>query len=186
LRLLGRQKVLLPVPVVRRERILIIHADIGRLALSTQLLPPARFDATAPSAVRVTLIDNRRCRLRQTGQETQETRSGVVKGANAHERAGNERPGSRRSVAMTFGYKLCPDGRRPVAGDKLLEVKLNDQERRAVGRLRKERKALLIETTEDTTQTDSARRARLIELSVIEPILGKLCLRDVTSSVRAH
>ena len=63
-----------------------------------------------------------------------------------------------------------------------MEVKLNDQERRVVGRLLSERKALLIETTEDTTQPDSARRAGLIELSVIESILGKLCLRDVTST----
>ena len=63
-----------------------------------------------------------------------------------------------------------------------MEVKLNDQERQVVGRLLTERKALLIETTEDTTQPDSARRAGLIELSVIESILGKLCLRDVTST----
>jgi hypothetical protein len=55
-----------------------------------------------------------------------------------------------------------------------LEVKLNDQERRVVGRLLTERKALLIETTEDTTQRDPARRAGSIELSVIESILGKL------------
>jgi hypothetical protein len=60
-----------------------------------------------------------------------------------------------------------------------LEVKLNDQERRAVGRLLSERKALLIEITEDTTQPDPARRAGLIELSIIDSILGKLCLRDV-------
>ena len=63
-----------------------------------------------------------------------------------------------------------------------MEVELNDQERRAVGRLLTERKALLIETTEDTTQPDSARRAGSIELSVIESILGKLCLRDLTST----
>ena len=63
-----------------------------------------------------------------------------------------------------------------------MEVKLNDQERRAVGRLLTERKALLIETTEDTTQPDSARRAGLIELSLIESILGKLCLRDLAST----
>ena len=62
-----------------------------------------------------------------------------------------------------------------------MEIELNDQERRAVGRLLTERKALLIETTEDTTQPDPARRAGSIELSVIESILGKLCLRDVTS-----
>jgi hypothetical protein len=35
----------------------------------------------------------------------------------------------------------------PWTGDKLLEVKLNDQERRLFGRLLTERKALLIETT---------------------------------------
>ena len=52
-----------------------------------------------------------------------------------------------------------------------------------MGRLVTERKALLIETTEDTTQPNSARRAGSIELSVIESILGKLCLRDVTSTV---
>jgi hypothetical protein len=67
-----------------------------------------------------------------------------------------------------------------------LELKLNDQERRVVGRLLTERKALLIETTEDTTQPDSARRAGLIELPVIESILGKLCLRDVTSTGAAN
>jgi hypothetical protein len=49
-----------------------------------------------------------------------------------------------------------------------LEIELNDQERRAVGRLLMERKALLIETTEDTTQPDAERRAGLIEFSVIE------------------
>lgn len=80
--------------------------------------------------------------------------------------------------------KLLPDRptTSPWPGDTLLEVKLNDQERRAVGRLLTERKALLIETTEDTTQPDSARRAGLIELSVIESIFGKLSLRDVRSS----
>jgi hypothetical protein len=79
---------------------------------------------------------------------------------------------------------LFPDGpTTPLwPGDKLLEVKLNDQERRVVGRLLTECKALLIETTEDTTQPDSARRAGLIELSVIESTLGKLSLRDVTST----
>ena len=60
-----------------------------------------------------------------------------------------------------------------MPGDKLLEVKLNDQERRVVGRALTERKALLIETTEDTTQPDAARRAGLMELSVLESILGK-------------
>jgi hypothetical protein len=69
-----------------------------------------------------------------------------------------------------------------VAGGKLLELKLNDQERRAVGRLLSERKALLIETTEDTTQPDPSRRAALTELLVIVSLLGKLRLRDVTST----
>jgi hypothetical protein len=79
---------------------------------------------------------------------------------------------------------LFPDGPTTSLwpGDKLLEVKLNDQERRVVGRLLTERKALLIETTEDTTQPDPARRAGSTELSVIESILGKLCLRDLAST----
>ena len=55
-----------------------------------------------------------------------------------------------------------------------MEVKFNDRERRVVGRLLTERKALLIETTEDTTQPNSARRSGSIELLVIESILGKL------------
>ena len=54
-----------------------------------------------------------------------------------------------------------------------MEVTLNDQERRVVGRVLTERKALLIETIEDTTQPDAARRAGSIELSIIEPILRK-------------
>ena len=89
------------------------------------------------------------------------------------------------ACAAAITAKLSPDGQRhsPMApGDNLLEIELNDQERRAVGRLLTERKALLIETTEDTTQPDPARRAGLIELSVIKSILGKLCLRDVTST----
>jgi hypothetical protein len=69
-----------------------------------------------------------------------------------------------------------------IVGDNLLEIEINDQERRAVGRLLAERKTLLIETTEDTTQPDTARRAGSIELSVIESILGKLRFRDVTST----
>jgi hypothetical protein len=66
-----------------------------------------------------------------------------------------------------------------------LEIHLNDQERRTVGKLLTERKAVLIEITEDTTQPDPARCGGVIELSVIESILGKLCLRDVTSTVAA-
>jgi hypothetical protein len=73
-----------------------------------------------------------------------------------------------------------------VGRDKLLEVKLNDHERRVVGRLLSERKALLIETMEDTTQPDSARRAALTELLVIVSIFGRLHLRDVTSTGAAN
>ena len=56
-----------------------------------------------------------------------------------------------------------------------MEIELNDQERRAVGRLLTERKALLIETMEDTTQPDAERRAGLIELRVVASTLRKLC-----------
>jgi hypothetical protein len=55
-----------------------------------------------------------------------------------------------------------------------LKIELNDQERRAVGRLLTERKALLIEITEDTTRPDSARRAGLFELLTIASVIGKL------------
>jgi hypothetical protein len=72
-----------------------------------------------------------------------------------------------------------------VPGDKLLEVKLNDQERRVVGRVLPERKALLIETTDDTTQPDAARRAGSIELLVIESILGK-CYASEIPRQRVH
>jgi hypothetical protein len=51
-----------------------------------------------------------------------------------------------------------------------------------VGRLLTERKAVLLEIAEDTTQPDRMRRAGSIELSVIESILGKLCLREVAST----
>ena len=67
-----------------------------------------------------------------------------------------------------------------------MELKLNDQERRAVGRLLSKRKALLIETTEDTTQPDSARRAGLSELLLMVSILGKLRLRDVAPTAAAN
>jgi hypothetical protein len=63
-----------------------------------------------------------------------------------------------------------------------LKIELDNQERRAVGRLLAKQQALLIEMTEDTTQPDSERRAGLIELSVIDAIVGKLCLREVTST----
>jgi hypothetical protein len=55
-----------------------------------------------------------------------------------------------------------------------------------MGRSLTERKAFLIETTEDTTQPDSARRAGLFELSVLASILGKLCLRGDTSTGSAN
>jgi hypothetical protein len=64
-----------------------------------------------------------------------------------------------------------------------LEVELNDEERRAVGRLLTERKARLIEITEDTTQTDRARRTGLVGLLTIGLIIGKLCC--VRKRVRA-
>jgi hypothetical protein len=67
-----------------------------------------------------------------------------------------------------------------------LELKLNDQERRVVGRLLKERFALLIETTEDTTQPDQARRAGLIDLSVIASLLGKLGRRRASAKARTE
>jgi hypothetical protein len=55
-----------------------------------------------------------------------------------------------------------------------LEIELYNQERRAVGRLLTERKAFLIETTEDTTQPDLARRTGLIELLTIVSVIRKL------------
>jgi hypothetical protein len=67
-----------------------------------------------------------------------------------------------------------------------LKIELSDQERRVVGRLLTERKALLIETTEDTTQPDAERRAGLIELLVVASTLRKLRLRDVTSTGAAN
>jgi hypothetical protein len=67
-----------------------------------------------------------------------------------------------------------------------LQIHLNDQERRVVGRLLTERKALLIEITEDTTQPDPARRSGLIELLVIVSILIKLRLRAGASTGAAN
>jgi hypothetical protein len=60
-------------------------------------------------------------------------------------------------------------------GDPLV-LELNDQERRAVGRLLAERRAFLIETTEDTTKPDLARRAGSIELPTIIQVIRKLHL----------
>jgi hypothetical protein len=70
--------------------------------------------------------------------------------------------------------------------DTYLKIELNDQERRAVDRLLADRKAHLTEITGDTTWPDRARRAGSIELSAIESILGKLCLRDITSAGAAN
>ena len=60
-----------------------------------------------------------------------------------------------------------------------MEVTLNDQEWRVVGRVLTERKAQLIEIIEDTTQPDLARRAGSIEVSVVESILGKCYASEV-------
>ncbi len=67
-----------------------------------------------------------------------------------------------------------------------MQIRLNDQERRVVGRLLTERKALLIEITEDTTQPDRGGRSGLIELLVIVSIHRKLRLRAVTSTGAAN
>src|SRR6516165_9801818 len=69
----------------------------------------------------------------------------------------------RRKIAAT-----------PLAGSGSLKIKLNDQERRALGRALVERKARLIESTGDTTQTRAAQRAGLLELSAIASVLRKL------------
>jgi hypothetical protein len=62
----------------------------------------------------------------------------------------------------------------PLAGSGGLKIKLNDQERRALGRALVERKARLIESTGDSTQTRTAQRAGLLELSAIASVLRKL------------
>jgi hypothetical protein len=66
------------------------------------------------------------------------------------------------------------DQQHAAAGDKLVEVKLDDQERGVVCRLLTERTARLIEIAEDTTEPDLARRAGLSELLTIASIVGKL------------
>jgi hypothetical protein len=50
-----------------------------------------------------------------------------------------------------------------------LKLELNDQERRAVGKSLVERKAHLIENSEDTTHTRATQRAGLLELSATHP-----------------
>jgi hypothetical protein len=54
------------------------------------------------------------------------------------------------------------------------EDKLEDQERRALGRALVERRARLIESTGDSTQTRARQRAGLLELSAIASVLRKL------------
>ena len=55
-----------------------------------------------------------------------------------------------------------------------LEIELNNQEMRAVGRLFAERKAFLIEVTGDKTQPDLARRGGMIEFLTILSVIRKL------------
>jgi hypothetical protein len=62
----------------------------------------------------------------------------------------------------------------PPVGDSGLKIELNDQERRALGRALVERRARLIESTGDTTQTRARQRAGLLELSAIASVLRKL------------
>ena len=69
-----------------------------------------------------------------------------------------------------------------MAGDKFLEIQLNDEERQIVGILLRERNAFLIETTEDTTRPDAERRAASVKSLAIASILEKLRLRDLLSA----
>jgi hypothetical protein len=59
-----------------------------------------------------------------------------------------------------------------------LNLELDDQERRAIGRALVERRAHLIENTEDTTQTRAARRSGSLELVAIASVLRKLRIAD--------
>jgi hypothetical protein len=65
-------------------------------------------------------------------------------------------------------------GGEATARGKGLNIELNDQERRAVGRALVERRAGLIESTGDTTQARATQRAGLLELSAIVSVLRKL------------
>jgi hypothetical protein len=71
------------------------------------------------------------------------------------------------------------------AGDNLVKLELDDQERRAVAKSLVERKARLIESTEDTTQPRAAQRAGLLELSAIASVLRKLRFSKPGSETRA-
>jgi hypothetical protein len=63
-----------------------------------------------------------------------------------------------------------------------LKIELNDQERHALGRALVDRRARLIESTGDTTQTRAKQRAGLLELSAIASVLRKL--RRLTTTRR--
>jgi hypothetical protein len=65
-------------------------------------------------------------------------------------------------------------GGEATARGQGLNIELNDQERRAVGRSLVERRARLIESTGDTTQTRATQRAGSLELSAIASVLRKL------------
>jgi hypothetical protein len=55
-----------------------------------------------------------------------------------------------------------------------LKIDLDDQERRVLGRVLVERRARLIESTGDTTQTRATQQAGLVELSAMRSVLQKL------------
>jgi hypothetical protein len=65
-----------------------------------------------------------------------------------------------------------------------LKLKLNDQERRAVGRALVDRKARLTETVGDTTQLPATRRSGLLELGAIISVLRELRLATVRRGCR--
>jgi hypothetical protein len=79
------------------------------------------------------------------------------------------------AAAPNFSYLIFPEaGDLAWAGDNLVKLELDDQERRAVAKSLVERKARLIESTEDTTQPRAVQRAGLFELSAIASVLRKL------------
>jgi hypothetical protein len=78
-------------------------------------------------------------------------------------------PGGRPPQIAIGNRFICPSERGlatvgKVAGDNLLEIELDDQERRAVGRVLTEGRPRPIEITEDTTQLDPEGSAGSIEL----------------------
>jgi hypothetical protein len=74
---------------------------------------------------------------------------------------------------LTERNVLRASGDAPGGGSGL-KIELNDHERRAVDRALVERKARLIESAGDTTQTRAMQRAGLLELSAIASVLRKL------------